>query len=82
MQNRRRALGQPTAPRIAEMTARELQVLVGVTLGYSSRRIAEKLGRSVKTIEKHQFNMMHKLGLRNAAPVTPFNHGQWLAARR
>ncbi len=72
MQNRRRALGQPTAPRIAAMTARELQVLVGVALGHSSRRIAENLGRSVKTVEKHRFNMMHKLGLRNAAAVTRF----------
>ena len=72
IQNRRRTLKQPAAPQIAEMTAREIQVLVGVALGYSSKRIAGNLGRSVKTIEKHRFKMMHKLGLRNAAAVTRF----------
>jgi DNA-binding NarL/FixJ family response regulator len=72
MQNRRRLVEQPAAAQIAEMTARELQVLVGVALGYSSKRIAGNLGRSVKTIEKHRFKMMHRLGLHNAAAVTRF----------
>ena len=72
IQNRRRLIEQPAAAQIAEMTARELQVLVGVALGYSSKRIAGNLGRSVKTIEKHRFKMMHKLGLHNAAAVTRF----------
>jgi two-component system response regulator NreC len=47
-------------------------VLIGVALGYSSKRIAGNLGRSVKTIEKHRFKMMHKLGLHNAAAVTRY----------
>jgi DNA-binding NarL/FixJ family response regulator len=54
------------------MTTREREVLIGVALGYSSKRIAGNLGRSVKTIEKHRFKMMHKLGLRNTAAVTRF----------
>jgi DNA-binding NarL/FixJ family response regulator len=69
---------QPTgATPIAEMTAREREVLIGVALGYSSKRIAGNLGRSVKTIEKHRFKMMHKLGLRNTAAVTRYamDHG-------
>jgi DNA-binding NarL/FixJ family response regulator len=57
---------------IVDMTARERQVLIGVALGYSSKRIAGQLGRSVKTIEKHRFKMMHKLGLHNAAAVTRY----------
>jgi two-component system, NarL family, response regulator NreC len=57
---------------IIDMTARERQVLIGVALGYSSKRIAGQLGRSVKTIEKHRFKMMHKLGLHNAAAVTRY----------
>jgi DNA-binding NarL/FixJ family response regulator len=56
----------------AEMTVREREVLIGVALGYSSKRIAGNLGRSVKTIEKHRFKMMHKLGLRNTAAVTRY----------
>jgi DNA-binding NarL/FixJ family response regulator len=62
----------PVEATLTEMTARERQVLIGVALGYSSKRIAGNLGRSVKTIEKHRFKMMHKLGLHNAAAVTRY----------
>ena len=68
----RRSTAEPGAAPLAEMTAREREVLIGVALGYSSKRIAGNLGRSVKTIEKHRFKMMHKLGLRNTAAVTRY----------
>jgi DNA-binding NarL/FixJ family response regulator len=68
----RRSTEEPAAAPLAEMTTREREVLIGVALGYSSKRIAGNLGRSVKTIEKHRFKMMHKLGLRNTAAVTRF----------
>jgi DNA-binding NarL/FixJ family response regulator len=69
----RRALGDsPAKAQIAAMTARERQVLIGVARGYSNKRIAGDLGRSVKTIEKHRFKMMHRLGLRNAAAATRY----------
>jgi two-component system, NarL family, response regulator NreC len=58
--------------RLAEMTARERQVLIGIALGYSNKRIAGNLGRSVKTIEKHRFKMMHRLGLQNVAAATRY----------
>jgi two-component system, NarL family, response regulator NreC len=64
--------GQSAKAQIAEMTARERQVLIGIALGYSSKRIAGNLGRSVKTIEKHRFKMMHRLGLQNAAAATRY----------
>jgi DNA-binding NarL/FixJ family response regulator len=70
--DRQRSTEQPGAAPLAEMTAREREVLIGVALGYSSKRIAGNLGRSVKTIEKHRFKMMHKLGLRNTAAVTRY----------
>jgi DNA-binding NarL/FixJ family response regulator len=68
----RRSAEEPAAAPLAQMTAREREVLIGVALGYSSKRIAGNLGRSVKTIEKHRFKMMHKLGLRNTAAVTRY----------
>jgi DNA-binding NarL/FixJ family response regulator len=68
----RRSTEEPAAAPLAEMTAREREVLIGVALGYSSKRIAGNLDRSVKTIEKHRFKMMHKLGLRNTAAVTRY----------
>jgi DNA-binding NarL/FixJ family response regulator len=70
--DRHRSTEEAAGAPLAEMTAREREVLIGVALGYSSKRIAGNLGRSVKTIEKHRFKMMHKLGLRNAAAVTRY----------
>jgi two-component system nitrate/nitrite response regulator NarL len=70
--DRHRSTEEPAGAPLAEMTAREREVLIGVALGYSSKRIAGNLGRSVKTIEKHRFKMMHKLGLRNTAAVTRY----------
>jgi DNA-binding NarL/FixJ family response regulator len=70
--DRRASTEEPAEAPLAEMTAREREVLIGVALGYSSKRIAGNLGRSVKTIEKHRFKMMHKLGLRNTAAVTRY----------
>jgi DNA-binding NarL/FixJ family response regulator len=70
--NRPHLVKQAAQAQPAEITERERDVLIGVALGYSSKRIAGNLGRSVKTIEKHRFKMMHKLGLRNAAAVTRY----------
>jgi two-component system response regulator NreC len=67
-----RSAAQSTKAQIAEMTARERQVLIGIALGYSNKRIAGHLGRSVKTIEKHRFKMMHRLRLQNTAAATRF----------
>jgi two-component system, NarL family, response regulator NreC len=67
-----RSTVQSATAQIAEMTVRERQVLVGVALGFSNKRIAGNLGRSVKTIEKHRFKMMHRLGLQNAAAATRY----------
>jgi DNA-binding NarL/FixJ family response regulator len=67
-----RSSAQSGNAQLAEMTARERQVLIGIALGYSNKRIAGNLGRSVKTIEKHRFKMMHRLGLQNAAAATRY----------
>jgi two-component system response regulator NreC len=77
LRNGERSTVRPTAAPIAEMTTREREVLIGIALGYSSKLIAGYLGRSVKTIEKHRFKMMHKLGLRNVAAVARYamDHG-------
>ena len=67
-----RSTVQSDKAQLAAMTARERQVLIGIALGYSNKRIAGNLGRSVKTIEKHRFKMMHRLGLQNAAAATRY----------
>jgi len=57
---------------ISKLTPREREVLVGIAQGYTSRQIAAKLDRSVKTIVKHRSNMMRKLSLHDASGVTRF----------
>jgi DNA-binding NarL/FixJ family response regulator len=65
-----RSAAPPAA--VGGITPCEREVLIRVALGCSSKRIAADLGRSIKTVEKHRFRMMHKLGLRNAAAVTRY----------
>jgi DNA-binding NarL/FixJ family response regulator len=75
-QSLRSARGASTVRRhgspIPKLTLRELQVLVGVAQGYTSKQIAAKLERSVKTVVKHRSNMMRKLDLHDASAVTRY----------
>ncbi|QDT68130.1 Oxygen regulatory protein NreC [Planctomycetes bacterium MalM25] len=51
------------------LTPREHEVLQAVAQGDTNRRIASRLGVSVKTIESHRSNLMHKLRVRGAAEL-------------
>jgi len=51
------------------LTARERSILQLIAQGRTNRAAAELLGVSPKTVEKHRANLMHKLGLRNAAEL-------------
>lgn len=48
-----------------ELTKRERQILRLITEGVSNKEIAEKLNKSVRTIETHRFNIMKKLDVSN-----------------
>lgn len=52
------------------LTVREKQVLRLVAEGRRNREIAKFLCISVKTVEKHRSNLMHKLKLHNTAALT------------
>ncbi len=47
------------------LTKRQLQIMALAISGLSNREIAEKLGKSVRTVETHRFSLMKKLGVRN-----------------
>lgn len=68
--------GAPASP-TSVLTSREREVLSKIAAGRSNKVIAGELKISVKTVEKHRANLMHKLGLRNSAEVTMFaiRHG-------
>jgi DNA-binding NarL/FixJ family response regulator len=52
------------------LTAREKQVLKLIAEGRRNRDIAKYLFISVKTVEKHRSNLMHKTNLHNTAALT------------
>jgi len=61
---------QPAQPEGArtpdvELTQREAEVLQLIAEGYANKQIADELGLSVKTIEKHRQQVMLKLDIHN-----------------
>jgi len=54
------------------LTDRELQILQLLGTGQSTRKIAESLCVSFKTIEAHRDNIKHKLGLQDAAELVHY----------
>lgn len=54
------------------LTVREEEVLKLVAEGHSSKEIAEALFISVKTVERHRANMLHKLGLHDRLDLTRY----------
>lgn len=66
-------LGQPQeeAPE-ACLSNRELQVLVALARGATTREIAVTLQVSVSTVETYRSRVLDKLGLRNVADITRF----------
>jgi len=54
------------------LSQREKEVLKLIAEGYKNKEIAEFLGVSLKTVEKHRANLMKKLDLHNAATLTAF----------
>jgi DNA-binding NarL/FixJ family response regulator len=51
------------------LTKREKEILRRVIDGQHNQDIADSLGKSVRTIETHRFNIMKKLGVNNAVDM-------------
>lgn len=63
------------------LTPREEEVLRLIAWGYSNKEIAGRLELSVKTIETHKANAMHKLGMSSRIDIVRFALLQgWLEA--
>ncbi|MEX3958365.1 response regulator [Trinickia sp. EG282A] len=65
---------------IASLSEREFEVLHLIGLGFSARQIAEKLNRSVKTIEAHQANIKEKLDIHSGKELMRFAI-QWIESQ-
>ncbi|MEO0464627.1 MAG: response regulator transcription factor [Pseudomonadota bacterium] len=55
-----------------KLSAREGEVLSLVATGATNAEIAERLGISVKTVEKHRASLMRKLGVNSLAELLAF----------
>lgn len=61
------AMANPADPALGTLTGRESEVLRHLADGLTDHEIAEALGLSTRTVEKHVSNVLQKLGARNRA---------------
>jgi len=61
--------GSTKLPPGKKLTNRELEVLRLVTMGKTSKEVAERLSLSVETVRSYRKSMMRKLGVRNIATL-------------
>jgi DNA-binding NarL/FixJ family response regulator len=54
------------------LTPRQREILQLVAEGHSTRKIAGKLGLSVKTVETHRAHLMERLGIRDVAGLVRY----------
>jgi DNA-binding NarL/FixJ family response regulator len=62
----------PVVPGADPLSPREVEVAKMVAEGNASKEIADKLGLSVRTVEKHRANIMDKTGVRDVASLTRY----------
>jgi len=58
---------QAALQRVRRLTVRETEVLQGLLAGESNRRLAARLGISLRTVEMHRANMMESLEVKSLA---------------
>ena len=59
-------------PEISALTQREMDIVMLIKEGHSSREIADKLSITYKTVEVHRYNILKKLNLKNTASLVNF----------
>jgi len=63
---------RPDAVASASLTPRQREVLSLIAEGMSSRQIAERLGITMKTVESHRTQLMHRLGIHDIAGLVRY----------
>jgi two-component system, NarL family, response regulator NreC len=69
---RARGRGRRGQSQGSTLTPREREVVKMIAEGQSAKEIAAQLGRSIKTIEAHKFNLMRKLDIHNKAQLIAY----------
>ena len=65
-------LSAPPTPTAGNLTSRERSVAQQIAEGRINKQVAYALGVSIKTIESHRSNIMHKLKLRTTADLVRY----------
>ena len=70
-------LAKDPLPASEELTQRQIEVLVLLARGCSSREVAHELGLSPKTVDVHRHHIMERLDIRDLAGLTRYaiRHG-------
>ncbi len=63
--------GRPKAKNV-HLTPREMEVLQQLSEGSANKQIADELGISIKTVEKHRDHLMRKLDIHDTASLTRY----------
>ena len=66
---------KPLRQHVARLTSRELEVLQLIAEGQPNKQVADGLGISIKTVEKHRQSLMQKLNLHDVAALTRYAIG-------
>jgi DNA-binding NarL/FixJ family response regulator len=69
------ANGKALRKRVARLTSREMEVLQLIAEGLPNKQVADQLGISIKTVEKHRQSLMQKLQIHDAAGLTRYAIG-------
>jgi len=73
LEHYRTSVGKPPGEKKApKLTPRELEVLQLIAEGYANKQIAGELFISIKTVEKHRQQLMHKLDIHDVAGLTRY----------
>jgi two-component system response regulator NreC len=70
---------EETTPQLRKkgrLSERERQILLLLAEGYNNREIADRIFRSVKTVEAYRANIRRKLGLQNRAEIVQYVRAQ------
>ena len=69
--------GRPVRKFAVKLTSRQKEVLQLIAEGHANKQMADVLGISIKTVEKHRQHLMDKLNLHEIAGLTRYaiSHG-------
>jgi pimeloyl-ACP methyl ester carboxylesterase/DNA-binding CsgD family transcriptional regulator len=73
-------LSKPGGPRPLGLTERQLEILALLASGSSNKQIANALSLSIRTVDRHIFNIYQKIGAHNRVEAVAYAYQQGITA--